>query len=181
MLKKLKSLVPTDVNPVVDADIPAKDKKRQHEESIRYLWGRVHGWTAAKACVEAKIPINRPAYWRGASSQWAELERDCVAAGNGHIEDHAYMMAVDGVKEGIYHQGAKVDTKIVRDNRLLEKMLAARLPDKYGTARQVVQHTVNTELSPGQQMQQRVRAQLAPPKEEPIEAEFTEVKDEQPA
>ena len=170
MLRELKALVPTDVNPVHDAKLSPTDKQRQHEESIIYLWCRVHGYTQARACVQARIPLNRVTAWRGASAQWAELERDCIAVGNEFIEDHAYKLAVEGTIENVFHGGKLIDRKRVYDTGMLAKLLAARLPDKYGTSRKVVTVGGNVTLSPGQKILNRLQA----PEDSPMTIESTD-------
>lgn len=164
MLQTLKALVPDNVNPVADERMSPPAKARHHDESIKYLWGLVHGYTATRACAEAGIPINRPAFWRGVSEQWAELEAMCKAAGNNHIEDHAYKLAVDGIRRGVWHGGKRVGTEKDYDTGLLKSLLAARLPDRHGTSKKVVTVQGKVEYSPSQ----RVLKQLTKADEEPM-------------
>ncbi|WP_290738459.1 hypothetical protein [Haliea sp.] len=50
----------------------------------------------------------------------------------GKLEDTAYKRAVDGVEENVYFQGQIIDTKTNYSDKLLETLLKAASPDKYG-------------------------------------------------
>lgn len=69
--------------------------------------------------------------WREADEQFAQEWDDAIQEGCDRLEEEAWRRAHDGVEEGVYYQGDKVDTVRRYSDRLMERLLEAHRPERF--------------------------------------------------
>lgn len=78
--------------------------------------------------VEKCTPFN----WRKRYPEFAEEWEKAWDAGSAALEAEAIRRAKDGVMEDVYYQGEVIGQKRIYSDRLMEKLLEARNPEKFG-------------------------------------------------
>lgn len=69
--------------------------------------------------------------WKEKHEDFAAEWDDAIQEGCDRLEEEAWRRAHDGVEEGIYYQGDKVDTVKRYSDHLLVRLLEAHKPEKY--------------------------------------------------
>lgn len=103
------------------------------------------------AAISEGIPISRAAEdigvprctlynWRRSRPEFKERWEQAWDCGAAALEEEAIRRACEGILEPVFYQGKKIDEVRKYSDRLLEKLLEARNPDRFGR-KQLHEHT----------------------------------------
>lgn len=73
--------------------------------------------------------------WRNADPEFKKKWEEAIERAVDRLEQEAWRRAVEGVDEPVYYQGEAVDFKKTYSDKLMELMLKAHRPQKYGGMR----------------------------------------------
>lgn len=90
---------------------------------------QAYSFTAA--CNAANIGTTTLQDWRKRDPEFDKQVLDAVERGTDLMEDELRRRALEGVEEGVYYQGVRVDTQVKYSDRLMELAVKARRPHKY--------------------------------------------------
>lgn len=113
---------------------PSQRRRRSITAADRqaFLEALAAGFSATHASERAGRARARFYELRQADPDFARLWRDAEAAGTDRLEDEARRRALEGWDEPVYQQGVLVGSVRKYDSRLLERLLIARRPEKFG-------------------------------------------------
>lgn len=151
--QQLVALIPDSVDVFGAGEASIAARMDEAPLARKYLIGLCHGWTRSRACLGAGVSFLKASQWRKSSATFAEIERMAEGVGADMIEEHAFRLAVEGLTtKSIDKDGKVTHSDPVYDRGMLEKLLAARKPDQFGTNRvkSTHDHTHRVVTSPGQ-------------------------------
>ena len=91
--------------------------------------------SASAVCGEMNLRLSTVRNWRLDDREFDEACREAKLRYHGVLEKEAHRRAVEGVPQGVWHQGARVGQELVYSDRMLLAQLARHMPDKYGRQR----------------------------------------------
>lgn len=90
-----------------------------------------YGGNCTRACEICKIS-REAVYWkRRNDKEFSQRYDEAMEQSTDVLEDEVVRRAFEGVQEGVYYQGDRVDLKTVYSDSLIQFMLRSRRPEKY--------------------------------------------------
>lgn len=115
----------------------------------------------ARACRKSGISVFSVHYYSYKYPLFALRMKICRELGAESLEAEAFRRAVDGVKRGVYWQGAHIATERVYSDLLLTFLLKGAKPDKYRERVSTENTNVNVDVPMDEASEDAMRARIA--------------------